>query len=375
MHKSRLEFGVASALSQGARQYQEDAIRVWYPDGTETGNGLRTVVLAVLSDGMGGHVSGEVASKLVCDHSLQHFLTMPGDAEDKIKSVLDAANESLANAIQSNAKLSGMGCTMVAAYFDNEGVRWASVGDSSLLLFRSGQLYRLNDNHSFGALLDKQATANLITYDEAHNNPNRHSLRSALTGGPIAISDIVHTPQSVLPGDWVIIASDGLDTLTGDEIATAIGNTSAGTPTELTRSLLDQVARKALPTQDNTSVVAVRVHARKTAVLRSDGQNQARNGIEATSDRDRDSKVIASMIRGTLIGGVKNKMPAAPTVVIRRPARSPATARRAGLGTLATLFMVLVLVSAVFFIFFFDMLTARISGGADGYRIERAPSR
>src|SRR5262245_41606441 len=76
MHKSRLEFGVASALSQGARQYQEDAIRVGYPDGTEAADGRRPVVLAVLSDGMGGHVSGEVASRLVCVVSMQHLLSI-----------------------------------------------------------------------------------------------------------------------------------------------------------------------------------------------------------------------------------------------------------------------------------------------------------
>jgi PPM family protein phosphatase len=370
MQQRRLEFSVASAASQGARQYQEDATRVWYPDGAEAADGRRPVVLAVLSDGMGGHVSGEVASKLVCDQSMQHFLTTPGEPEGKIKTVLDASNESLSNAIRSNSKLSGMGCTLVTAYLDSEGVRWASVGDSSLLLFRSGQLYRLNDNHSLGALLDKQAAASLITYEEAQNSPNRHSLRSALTGGPIAISDIAHTPQSVLPGDWVIVSSDGLDTLTGDEIAIAIANASAGTPADLTRKLLDQVGRKAVPNQDNTSVIAVRVHAGKTVVMRVDRQNQASNGTDDTPHRKRDTEVIE--IHGTLIGQVKNKTTAAPTVVIRRP--PPAPARRAGLGTLATLFLVLVLVSAVFFVFFFDTFTPRISGGPTGDGTEQAPS-
>jgi len=191
MQRTRLEFSVASASSQGAREYQEDAIRVWYPDGAEAAD--PRVVLAVLSDGMGGHVSGDVASKLVCDQSLQHFLTMPGEPEDKIKTVLDASNESLERAIRSNSKLSGMGCTLVVAYLNSEGIRWASVGDSSLLLFRGGQLYRLNQNHSLGALLDKQAAAGLITYEEARSSPNRHSLRSALIGRPIAICDIAHS--------------------------------------------------------------------------------------------------------------------------------------------------------------------------------------
>jgi serine/threonine protein phosphatase PrpC len=373
MQQRRLEFSVASASSQGARQYQEDATRVWYPNGAEASDARRPVVLAVLSDGMGGHVSGEVASKLVCDQSMQHFLTPPGEPEGKIKTVLNASNASLANAIRSNSKLSGMGCTLVAAYLDSEGVRWASVGDSSLLLFRGDQLYRLNENHSLGALLDRQAAASLITYEEAQNSPNRHSLRSALTGGPIAISDIVYTPQSTLPGDWVIIASDGLDTLTADEIATAIGNASTGTPADLTRNLLDQVGRKAVPNQDNTSVIAVRVHAGKTAYMRVGQQDQASNATEATPDRKSDTEVITSMIHGTLIGQVKNKTLAPPTVVIRRVA----PARSTGFRSVAALFLVLVLASAFFFFYFLDtveMLTTRNIGRQNGDGAQQAPA-
>ena len=371
MPQRRLEFSVASASSQGARQYQEDATRVWYPDGADASDGRRPVVLAVLSDGMGGHVSGEVASKLVCDESMQHFLTPPREPEGKIKTVLNVSNESLANAIRSNSKLSGMGCTLVAAYLDSEGVRWASAGDSSLLLFRGDQLYRLNDNHSLGALLDKQAAASLITYEEAQNSPNRHGLRSALTGSPIAISDIVHTPQSMLPGDWVIVASDGLDTLTADEIATAIGNASTGTPADLTRNLLDQVGRKAVPNQDNTSVIAVRVHAGKTAYMRVDQQDRASNVTEAL-DRKSDTEVITSMIHGTLIGQAKDRTAAAPTMVIRRSA----PARSTGFGTLATLFLVLVLASAFFFFYFLDtveMLTTRNLGRPNVDAAQQAP--
>ena len=370
MRQRRLEFSVASASSQGARQYQEDSIRLWYPEGAEFVNGRRPVVLAILSDGMGGHVSGEVASKLVCDESVQHFLTAAGGPEDKIKTVLNASNEALEHAIRSNATLSGMGCTLVAAYLNGDGVRWASVGDSSLLLFRGGQLYRLNDNHSLGALLDKQAAASLIPFAEARDSPNRHSLRSALTGAPIPIADIAQTPQSVLPGDWVIVASDGLDTLTGDEIATAIGNASTATPADLTRNLLEQVGLREVSNQDNTSVIAVKIHAGAAAQATEsvDRQSRASNGSDVNHDRDRDTEVIVSMIHGTRIGQVKNKTPAAPTVLIRPPKR------RAGVRRLATLFVLLTVASALFFVFLFDMRASRTSGGANSDEAERAPS-
>src|SRR5262245_26875126 len=206
MHPRLLEFSAAQAASQGARANQEDCTRLWYPNGSDAANGQHRAVLAVLADGMGGHVSGEIASKLACEECVQHFSAMPGELDDKIATVLEVSNASLGKAIASNAKLSGMGCTLVAAYVDRDGVRWASAGDSALLLFRSDRLYRLNDNHSLGALLDKQAAQNVITYEEAHNSPNRQSLRSALTGSPITIADIVRSPQTVLPADWLILS-------------------------------------------------------------------------------------------------------------------------------------------------------------------------
>src|SRR5262247_1710240 len=106
MQQRRLEFSLASALSQGARPYQEDSVRVWHPNGEEGLNGQRRAVLAILSDGMGGRVSGEVASKLVSDHCVQHFSATPGEPEDKIKTVIRASNASLEQAIRSNSALS-----------------------------------------------------------------------------------------------------------------------------------------------------------------------------------------------------------------------------------------------------------------------------
>jgi hypothetical protein len=138
---------------------------------------------------------------------MQHFLTPARRARGKIKTVLNASNASLANAIRSNSKLSGMGCTLVAAYLDSEGVRWASVRRQLAAAVPRRSALSSQRKPFTRRPPGWQAAASLITYEEAQNSPNRHSLRSALTGGPIAISDIVYTPQSTLPGDWVIIAS------------------------------------------------------------------------------------------------------------------------------------------------------------------------
>jgi serine/threonine protein phosphatase PrpC len=170
-----------------------------------------------------------------------------------------ASNDALNSAIRGNPKLDGMGCTLVVGYFDGEGLRWVSVGDSMLLLYRDRQLHRLNDDHSLGALLDKQARANIITWDEALNSPRRRTLRSALTGGNIALKEVMSQPVQLKHGDWAIIASDGLETLTGDEIASVVHEFSDADPRIMVARLLEEVDERRHEHQDNTTVIAINV--------------------------------------------------------------------------------------------------------------------
>lgn len=318
MRQRQLEFSVASAAIKGARDYQEDSTRVWRPESIDSGVTGSSSMLAVLADGMGGHVSGEVASRLVCDTCVSRFSELSGEVDARIKDSLFASNEMLARAIAENSKLSGMGCTAIVAHFDRDGLQWASVGDSSLLLYRNNQLFRVNEDHSLGAILDKQAAANLITYEEARNSPNRHSLRSALTGAQIPLADIGRFPQGVLPGDWVIVASDGLDTLTGDEIASIIHRSGRVEPAALAERLLREVSSRGLPNQDNTSVIVVRVEAAHDGMALSDVPATRPDNANSSSDPDQepDTEVPIAPIRGTLVGQAIEDHSSATTVLL-----------------------------------------------------------
>ena len=69
--KADYKFDVASALHDGQRNYQEDAIISDFPIGATYG-------FTILADGMGGHTSGDIASKIVvtevfCELKLQRF--------------------------------------------------------------------------------------------------------------------------------------------------------------------------------------------------------------------------------------------------------------------------------------------------------------
>jgi len=258
MSLQNLSFKWFGASIQGARPYQEDCSQVWRPNAA-AGSGDDRPVLAVLADGMGGHVSGEVASSLACTNFIDRFAADKSGLDARLDLSLEASNVAIEQAIKERETLNGMGCTIVGVYIDQEGVRWVSVGDSPLLLYRDGILLRLNEDHSLGALLDRHAEAQVISPEEAKNSPRRRALRSALTGGPIPLKHTVATPHTLQPGDWVLLASDGLETLSGDEIASLVMEHEKSEPRELVEFMLKSISRRGVHNQDNATLIAVRV--------------------------------------------------------------------------------------------------------------------
>ena len=190
---------------------------------------------------------------------------LPALYDQRLKSALQASNEALAKGVEENAALRGMGCTIVAAWMDTLGIRWASVGDSLLLLYRFPDVIRLNADHSLGSFLDEQARQNRISASEAKQHQNRNALRSALTGSKIDLVDLRSEPLELQAGDWILIASDGICSLEGDEIADVVYNFRQSTPAEMADGLIAAVVRKNVAGQDNTTVVAIRVDPAKVA--------------------------------------------------------------------------------------------------------------
>lgn len=252
------EFSVATCASQGQRPQQEDHAETWRPSDSGE-NGATTPALIVVADGMGGHVSGQVASKLACEEYIKAFCAESGDVGPRMANALYESNQALSNAIHNNSQLNGMGCTLVAGYLDENGLRWVSVGDSALLVYRKGTLRRLNADHSHGALLDQQVAEGILTEEAASKDKRRRALHSAITGHPIPLQDLELHGYALEDDDWVIVCTDGVFTLSGNEVASLICDNSDVTPEKLAAVLLAAVEAQNNPKQDNTTLTAVHV--------------------------------------------------------------------------------------------------------------------
>ena len=123
---NRLEGRFAAQQIPGGREYQEDDYGLIERGDSEI-DGEEVLVLA---DGMGGHVSGDTASRTVVKTFVETYSRTDGPIPDRLRACLNAANDALAGATGENPEFKGMGSTVVAAVVSQHGLDWISVGDS-----------------------------------------------------------------------------------------------------------------------------------------------------------------------------------------------------------------------------------------------------
>jgi len=206
-------------------------------------------VLIVLADGAGGQAAGEVASQTAAEGFLDAFAQSKDEAAASLFAALQEGNRKLAQFMDGDPeRRSTMATTLVAAAVDGARLNWISVGDSPLLLFRAGELLRLNADHSAAG---QGATS-------AHA---RNVLRSALVGGRIPMIDWRREAFALLPGDILVVASDGIWTLPGEEIALCLGEHAAQDAAAIAQELLQRVKAHEKPRQDNVTIGIIKISA------------------------------------------------------------------------------------------------------------------
>lgn len=253
-------YEVATGLSQGARAYQEDAIIADFPCGADFG-------FAVLSDGMGGHEAGDVASKMLTTKMYSELKLQSGSFIEKerripnhlIGSAADA-NTQISEYISDHPDAKGMGATLVGLIAIEDRLYWMSVGDSPLYHFRGGALSQLNEDHSMAPQIDFMAEQGLIDAEAAKNHPDRNSLTSAITGDKVDKIDCPPLPFRLQTGDIVVLSSDGLQYLEDADIEALLKEHWERPCAEIAQALLGAIEELDDPDQDNVSFAILRIH-------------------------------------------------------------------------------------------------------------------
>lgn len=243
----------AALQVQGARPYQEDDYGC--VNDRDINDAYPSDLLLVLADGMGGHNGGAHAGRVAVKTFIDSFRTSSSGLVARLETALTRSNDQIRLDAEADPSLTGMGCTLAAVYFSADGIVWASVGDSPFWRWRDGVLQQLNEDHSMAPVIRQSVERGELSADQARNHPHRNALRSALTGDPIPQTDLRETPVPLRVGDKFIIASDGLQSLSDPEIASIMADDLDALT--LTRRLIKAVEAKAVPGQDNTTVMVV----------------------------------------------------------------------------------------------------------------------
>ena len=246
----------AAQQAQGSRANQEDAYDMM--GGRAPGASGFEHTLLVLTDGMGGHSCGEVASRLVTKSMIDTYKTDSGPVSDQLRFSVDIANNRLSADAAANADKKGMGCTLVAAVITRHGLEWISIGDSPMWIFSAGVLRRLNADHSMAPVLASLVEAGRMDAEEAATDPKRHALRSAVTGDDIHLIDQSSQPIAIGEKDLLILASDGLETLSEDALTGLLKKHKNEALSTLAARMIRAVEEKHKPNQDNTTVLLYR---------------------------------------------------------------------------------------------------------------------
>ena len=175
-------------------------------------------VLMVVSDGMGGHKAGEVASSLAVTHLGKRFskLSSIGSIKDAVSWINDNVseiNEAILLYARENVESKGLGATLVLAIYTRDYLLFANIGDSSGFVYKNGKLFKVTKDHTLVNLL---VEAGNITEEEAKNHPKKNVLMKALGSNETLEADIFETSPDV---DGVLLCSDGLtNMLTKEQI-------------------------------------------------------------------------------------------------------------------------------------------------------------
>ncbi len=174
----------------------------------------------VVCDGMGGMAAGEVASKVAVDTVLNYFRDAArlghfpaigkthenrSERANALASAIQAANEAVRAAAQTEAGQVGMGSTVVAVVVHDASISLAHVGDSRIYLLRDGKLQQLTNDHS---LVMEQVRRGLITLEEARESDMQNIIIRALGSDETVEPDL--EDLSAISGDVLLLCSDGL---------------------------------------------------------------------------------------------------------------------------------------------------------------------
>lgn len=221
--------------------------------------------LFVVLDGLGGHRSGEVASKLAADTILKGIRdvkkfgasALVGDYDDTLSleanqlvSTIRLANQVIYQNANERPEYKGMSSTVASLLVIDGRVVTAHVGDSRIYLLRNNSIERISEDHSF---VQEQIQRGILTPEEASKSELKNIVTRAL--GAAESVQVGVDEFAIMENDSLLLCSDGLTDMLKDEDILQIYSQQGGDPERACTSLVDTANERG--GRDNITVLIV----------------------------------------------------------------------------------------------------------------------
>lgn len=168
--------------------------------------------LLVVADGMGGHRSGDFASRFTVEVLAEEVQNSKETHPEQILgNAIQTANERLMEEAAKDSRLEGMGTTLVAATILDHVLYFANVGDSRLYLINK-EIRQLSKDHS---MVEEMVRLGGLTEEEAKHHPDKNIITRAM-----GVKDKVEPDffeYRLKGGDTILMCSDGLTNMVDDD--------------------------------------------------------------------------------------------------------------------------------------------------------------
>lgn len=185
-------------------------------------------VLAIVSDGIGGHRAGEVAAEIAVKTISQAVIASDGSQPAQtLRDAIIQAGQLIYEQSENQAEQKGMGATCACGWVIGDRLYTAAVGDSRIYLIRGGAIRQLSTDHTW---IQEALDNGILTPDEARGHPNAHVIRRYLGSRQPVTPDLrmrlrqgesdaqaeANQGLRLLPDDIVVLCSDGLTDLVSE---------------------------------------------------------------------------------------------------------------------------------------------------------------
>ena len=241
-----LSVAIGNAQIIGTREKQDDSFATSImPYG----------VMAIVADGIGGYINGNLASKIAVETYLDEFERR--NATDNISYYFQTS------AVLSNGRIRDEfgeakgGTTAVAVVLAEGKMYWTSVGDSNIAVIRNRRLIEIKRKENVKNWLEDQYLAGAINKEAAMGGPMDKRLVNYLGYDGFKKASESDRPILLKKKDQILIYSDGVEVIGQIELENIMSR--KGTAQKKAEMIMEAIENKKVNSKDNSTIIILEV--------------------------------------------------------------------------------------------------------------------